>query len=363
MLRKVLCITGLALLHFSAVNVYALFVGDILVVDADAGALVVVDPLTGDRAIFSGFDGMGGVIGSGPDFDNPREIALDALGNILVTDTDLRAIFFVDPITGDRSIFSGFDGMGGVIGSGPNFTTDDPRSIALDLSGNILVTSRSNPEGVYLVDPITGDRSILTDDVTGLGPTFSSDGPEGIVIDVLGNILVADHFLDAIFLVDPVSGDRSILSGDPSSADIGTGPDFDRPRQIALDDTGNIFETDRGNDAIFKIDPLTGNRTIFSDFENGTGPDFSDARGITFDALDNILVTDKNLQALFLVNPITGNRSILSGNPSGLDIGLGPDFLRPLGVAVVVIPEPQTISLYVLGLFVIGLVHWLKRRV
>ena len=73
-IRKILCITGLALLSFSAVNVYALVVGDILVVDggdngsgADDGALVVVDPLTGDRSIFSGFDGLG-YIGLGPVF-------------------------------------------------------------------------------------------------------------------------------------------------------------------------------------------------------------------------------------------------------------------------------------------------------
>ena len=60
---------------------------------------------------------------------------------------------------------------------------------------------------VLRVDPITGDRTILSDDATGAGPAFGS--PEGIAVGADGDLVVIDGSLNAVLVVDPDSGDRS----------------------------------------------------------------------------------------------------------------------------------------------------------
>ena len=103
------------------------------------------------------------------------------------------------------------------------------------------------------VDPITGDRTTISGDPgsfganVGTGPDFDSDGPSGIVIDRNGDILVADRFAQAIFRIDPATGNRAILSGDPNGANVGAEPDFpdDGPLGLALEATGNILVSQR----------------------------------------------------------------------------------------------------------------------
>ena len=50
---------------------------------------------------------------------------------------------------------------------------------------------------------------------TGAGPTFTS--PVGIAVEASGDLVVLDFGLDAVLRVDPVTGDRTIVS------DAGTG--------------------------------------------------------------------------------------------------------------------------------------------
>ena len=47
-----------------------------------------------------------GQVGSGPDFWDPSHIAVEASGNLVVTDRNLQAVLRVDPATGDRTIVS-----------------------------------------------------------------------------------------------------------------------------------------------------------------------------------------------------------------------------------------------------------------
>ena len=53
-------------------------------------------------------------IGSGPGFVTPFGIAIEADGSLVVTDPDLEAVVRVDPISGDRTIISDAN-----TGSGP----------------------------------------------------------------------------------------------------------------------------------------------------------------------------------------------------------------------------------------------------
>jgi hypothetical protein len=67
----------------------------------------------------------------------------------------------------------------------------------------------SSLAAVVAVDISTGDRAILSDDLIGIGPTFSF--PLGIALDSANNrALVVDSSLAAVIAVEPISGDRII---------------------------------------------------------------------------------------------------------------------------------------------------------
>ena len=87
--------------------------GALVVVDAELGAVVRVDPQTGDRKIVPGCPAidaqrncLGTLIGQGPPFLIPLAIAIGADGDLWVGDAQRQAVMRVDPQTGDRAIVS-----------------------------------------------------------------------------------------------------------------------------------------------------------------------------------------------------------------------------------------------------------------
>ena len=79
---------------------------------------------------------------------------------------------------------------------------------------------------------------------------------------------MVDLGLGAVIRVDPVSGDRTILS----DASIGSGPGFVSPFGIAVEADGGLVVRDFGLDAVVRVDPVSGDRTLISDPSIGSGP-------------------------------------------------------------------------------------------
>ena len=77
-------------------------------------------------------------------------------------------------------------------------------------------------------------------DSIGSGPSFQS--PRGIAVEANGSLVVVDSGLEAVLRVDPISGDRVIIS----DATIGSGPPFISPRGIAV---GSLVVVDSGLEA------------------------------------------------------------------------------------------------------------------
>ncbi len=248
-----------------------IFPGDILVIDPTAGtgfkgALFRVDPFTGARTLFSDF-GVGANQGV-----SPTGVAVETSGTILVIDrsagtNNKGALFRIDPSTGDHTLLSNF-------GVGANQGVD-PRGVAVEASGSILVTDSGAGTGfqgaLFRVNPITGDRILLSD--FGVGANQGA-GPSGVAVEASGTILVTDADAGTnnkgdLFRVDPFTGARTLLSnfgdGDPKGED---------PRGVAVEASGTILVIDPaagtgGDGALFRVDPTTGARTLLSNFGVG----------------------------------------------------------------------------------------------
>ncbi len=226
-------------------------------------------------------------------------------------------------------------------GSGPGFR--GPGAVVIEPAGSLAVVDRLG-DAVFRVVPSTGDRTIVSNRDTGTGPNFAE--PVDIAIEPLGTFVVVDRNLDAVVRVDSRTGNRTVISGCSQTPDpcpvplIGSGPAFLELAGVATESRGTLVVTDFEAQAVLRVDPRTGNRTVLSSADRGTGPLLDEPMGIVVQANGSLALVDLALDAVVEVDAVTGDRSILSGC-SELDdpcpvplVGSGPSFLRPTDLSV-----------------------------
>ncbi len=141
--------------------------------------------------------------------------------------------------------------------------------------------------------------------------------------------------------MDPISGNRSLVS---DFGDAAQGPLGPNTRGLALEAAGTVLVIDSaagtgGNGALFRVDRISGNRGLVSDFGNAAqGPAGIEPFGLALEAAGTVLVIDPsagtgNLGALFRVDRLSGLRVQLSDFGNAAQGALGAN---PTGVAVVV---------------------------
>lgn len=330
--------------------------GDILVIDYAGGtdgrgALVAVDPATGQRRILSDFgNAVQGSLGSSPlsvavfrcklderaesassksDNRNPHDCSNGETVQIFVSDS--TALLKVDPNTGYRTFVSDF-GQGDLNEGVFNY------GLAVNAKGKVIASQYKQAlpnleihHVLVRIDPETDTRTLVSDlfnpDQGAIDSgTFITD----LVIEHSGKILIGtaneNNFASgAIFRVNPSTGKRKLLSdlknaaqGPVASLYFSTGLATEISKQIVAitnavgDENNNLF----GGDFLLRIDPKTGQRTVLSDFGNpaqgiiGFAP-----RGAVVEKSGKIVVSaivTEFSSALFRVDPKTGQRTLLS---------------------------------------------------
>jgi sugar lactone lactonase YvrE len=166
---------------------------------------------------------------------------------------------------------------------------------------------------VLMANPVNGNRQIISQTgVRGSGPDFGSL-IGGLTVDAAGDILMTGFDASAVFKIDLVTGDRSILSG----PGVGTGPSIHNVNELVVAANGDIFVTAQTLGAVVRIDPLTGNRTILSGAGVGSGASFSAPFGIALTEDGDFFVYDSNDETVTFVDALTGDRTIISGEGAG----------------------------------------------
>ena len=268
-----------------------------------------VTTLAGAAKIPGSADGVGGAAR----FNGPTGVAVDGSGNVYVADagnTSIRKI----TANGTVTTFAGFSGVGGSndgVGAAARFNT--PQGIAVDSVGNVYVADTNN----CTVRKITPAGSVTT--IAGAaGQTGSSDGaggsarfngPYAVAVDGAGNVYVADFFNATIRKIT-ATGTVSTLAGfagQPGLTDGFAGSArFNQPYGVAVDGGGNVFVADTYNRAVRKI-TAAGSVTTLS----GPNARFYYPQGIAVDGGGNLYVADGDNQSVakgvFVVSPPSGS--------------------------------------------------------
>jgi sugar lactone lactonase YvrE len=150
---------------------------------------------------------------------------------------------------------------------------NNPQGVALDNLGNLYVAN-------------AGNGNIVKIDPQGNGTAFAhaaaGNAIYGVALDVSSNVFVADTVANNIQKITP-GGVVSVFVGGPSSTNV------DQPKGLAFDNAGNLFAANNLGGWIEKFDPQ-GNGIKFATV--------SQPLGLAFDAAGNLYTARANGQVL-----------------------------------------------------------------
>ena len=211
----------------------------------------------------AGFSGDGGPVGNAL-FDSPYGLCFDTSGNFFIADLLNQVVREVYAATGTIQTVAGNNSNGyidNIVAINAEFS--NPFGVAVDAAGNVYI-SDSNNNRVRVVSPVTGN--VTTYAGTGYntyggdnGPALSAsiNRPEGLAVDAAGNLYIADYGNNRIRRV-ATNGAITTIAGTGTSGSAGDGGPatkalLSHPWAVALDSSGDIFIADYGNSRIREI--------------------------------------------------------------------------------------------------------------
>lgn len=258
-------------------NVYASLHSDHYVVKISPTG--VVTTLAGAPKVAGGADGVGG----DARFNSPQGITIDAFGAIYVADDDNATVRKISP-AGRVVTLAGVTGVRGKTEGPPGVARfGSPRGVALDAIGDVFVTDWDNSS----IRLITLDNLVQTvaggtygsRDAVGITAQFMR--PWGIASDAAGNLYVTDtdsHTVRKIAAGSRITTTIAGSPGVPGSADgVGAAARFREPTAVVADASGVLFVVDSINRTIRRIGTdgqvttIGGKAEIPGALDNGVG--------------------------------------------------------------------------------------------
>ena len=237
----------------------------------------VVHPLAGS----AGLKGTTNGTGTAARFNEPLDLAVDRSGNVFVADSKNHSIRKITP-AGVVTTFAGGSAVTGFSdGTGTAARFNTPSGIDADRNGNLYVADRLNATVRKITQAavvttfagVAGNKG--TTDGTGTAARFGE--PVGVVVDASNQVIVSDLYYHNLRRITPsrvvstlagqawLTDQSTILKYLPYGGDVdgvGTVATFYLPSALALDEPGNLFILDRGNNTLRKGTPPSLGPTI-----------------------------------------------------------------------------------------------------
>lgn len=245
--------------------------GDLLFADSGNHAIRRLSRATGILSTIAGQLGQSGFSGdagsaTAATLNTPQGVALDAAGNLYIADTSNNRIRRVDAVSGLISTIAGTGSIASYGDNGPGIAAalSYPFSVSLDRAGNLYIADlgnntirKLNPSGTISTVAGTGNPSYNGDNQPATSANLK--GPAAVVVDVAGNLYIADSGNNIVRKVAADTQLITIVGGTGNVAFLGDGGKATEagiygPYALALDDAGNVFFSDIFHHRIREID-------------------------------------------------------------------------------------------------------------
>lgn len=251
----------------------------------------------------------------------PYGVAVDSSGNVYIADFLGQVVRKVNS-SGTISTYAGTNifGYSGDGGQAPNAQLNRPFGLAVDSAGNLYIADSNN----YCVRKVDTNQNISTVAGVCTSQGFSGDGgdatkakmttPYGIALDNAGNLYIADSGNNRIRKVS--NGIITTIAGSSGSVGfsgdggLATAAKLNRPFGVSVDSSGNVFISDYGNYRI-RLVSTNGIITTLAGFAANYGGDGGPAVNATLefptdtvsDSSGNVYIADSGNNVIRLMTP------------------------------------------------------------
>ena len=249
---------------------------------------------------------------------HPEKVLVDSTGNLYITGAYENRIRFVSAKTQKITTIAGTGDFGFSGDGGPAKLAllSNPRGVFLDSTGNLLIADSGNRR----VRQVTGGtiNTIAGGNLGGdNGPAVGAVicQPLSLSLDTAGNQFIVDTCGSRIRRVDATSQQITTVAGTGNAGykgygGLATSANLNYPEGVAVDNTGNLYITDPGDDVVQRVDAGTGTMSIFAgtlfvqcmnttdpcgDGGPATSATFLGPAGAAVDSGGNVFIADTSL--------------------------------------------------------------------
>ncbi len=292
---------------------FADFYSDVLRLDATTGVVTLV--AGNGTPGFSGDDGLA----TNAQLNQPEGLAVDAAGNLYIADTFNNRIRKVSNGVITTVAGTGVRGFSGDTGPATSAQLNEPEGVAVDAVGNL-----------YIADSLSGRiRKVANRVITTVAEL--AGGCQGIAVDSAGNLFVAQAYPNVLEIsngvVTAVAGTGTLgFSGDNGPA---TSAQLSEPLNVAVDSAGNVYIADFGNNRIRMVSngvivTVAGNGTVGFGGDDGpaTSSELNGPLGVAIDASGKLYIADTynnriRRVSVGIITTVAGNGTVGFGGDSG----------------------------------------------
>ncbi len=246
------------------------------------------------------------------------DVATDAAGNLYIPDSQNNVVWKVSAATGNATVVAGTLDSSGNSGNGGPATSallNYPTHVAVDAAGNLYISDTNNNQ----VREVSAQNGVITGfaGVSGYSSALGDGGPattatvyypEGLVFDNAGNLYIADNGDQRVRLVSAATGIITTAAGGASGPALGdqgpaTSAYLPNPSELTVDSQGNLYIADENSARVREVTAGSGMiRTIAGMGLSGNSGDGGSAvqaqivpAGLAVDPAGDLYISSENV--------------------------------------------------------------------
>ncbi len=283
----------------------------------------------------AGYTGDGGQAASA-EVNQPRDVALDAAGNLYISDTSNNCVRKINT-SGVISTFAGTCGSSGYSGNGGAATSAklfSPGGIALDGAGNLYIADQNN-NVVREVTAVTGFISTVAGNTTSgyngdnmAATSAELNTPQFVMTDSAGNFYISDVGNARVREVTIATGIITTIVGNGTSGYNGDGiaatsAETNSPGRLVFDPSGNLYIPEKANHRVRLVSATTGlistvvgtgTQSFSGDGGAATSATLNQPLSAMLDAAGNLYIADYGNSRIREVNATTQIINTIAGD-------------------------------------------------